>query len=92
MSRNVFCQFLKKEAPAQDFQIIPGELGKKVFENISKEAWQQWQKKQTMLINEKKLNMMNADDRKQIEQAMSAYLFDGIEPEIEGYKPQELKK
>ncbi len=40
-----------------------------------------------MLINEKKMNMMNADDRAFLESAMVAYLFEGIEPEIEGYVP-----
>jgi len=92
MSRTVFCSLLNKEAPGLDFQIIPGELGKKIFDHISQEAWKQWQKKQTMVINEKKLNMMNIEDRKIIEQAMTAYLFEGVEPEIEGYKPQESKK
>ena len=55
MSRTVFCQYLKKEAPALAFQLIPGELGKRIFDNISQEAWSEWQQKQTMFINEKKL-------------------------------------
>ncbi|HCD13486.1 oxidative damage protection protein, partial [Shewanella sp.] len=64
MARTVNCVYLKKEADGLDFQLYPGELGKRIFDNISKEAWGLWQKKQTMLINEKKLNMMNVDDRK----------------------------
>lgn len=59
MSRTVFCVLLNKEADGLDFQLYPGELGKRIFDNISKEAWGQWQHKQTMLINEKKLNMMD---------------------------------
>lgn len=59
MSRQVFCQHLNKDADGLDFQLYPGELGKRIFDNISKEAFAAWQKKQTMLINEQKLNMMN---------------------------------
>ena len=88
MSRTVFCQNLQKEAEGLDFQLYPGEVGKRIFENISKEAWGQWQKKQTMLINENKLNMMNADDRAFLEKAMVDYLFEGKEPKIEGYVPE----
>ena len=89
MSRTVFCQHLNKEADGLDFQLYPGELGKKIFDNISKEAWAEWQKKQTMLINENKLNMMEPTARQFLEQSMSAYLFDGVEPTIEGYVPPE---
>lgn len=87
MSRVVFCQHLKKEGPGLDFQFYPGEVGKRIFDNICQEAWGNWQKKQTMLINEKKMNMMNPDDRAFLEAAMVAYLFEGKEPEIEGYVP-----
>jgi Fe-S cluster biosynthesis and repair protein YggX len=87
MAREVYCEYLKKDAPGLDFQLYPGELGKRIFDHISKEAFTQWQKKQTMLINENKLNMMEANDRKFLEDKMQAYLFEGIEPSIEGYVP-----
>ncbi len=87
MSRTVFCQHLNKDADGLDFQLYPGELGKRIFDNISKEAWALWQKKQTMLINEKKLNMMDADARRFLEEQMQAFLFEGKEPDIEGYTP-----
>ena len=48
----VNCVFLKREAPGLDRQPYPGELGKRIFDNVSKEAWQQWVKHQGMLINE----------------------------------------
>ena len=70
MSRTIFCTFLKRDAEGQDFQLYPGEIGKRIFNEISKEAWSQWMAKQTMLINEKKLSMMNPDDRKLLEQEM----------------------
>ena len=85
--RQVFCQHFNKEADGLDFQLYPGELGKRIFDNISKEAFSEWQKKQTMLINEKKLNMMEPTDRKFLEEQMEAFLFEGKEPSIEGYVP-----
>lgn len=87
MARQVFCEYLKKDADGLDFQLYPGEVGKRIFDNISKEAFTGWQKKQTMLINEQKLNMMEPNDRKFLEEKMVAYLFEGIEPTIEGYVP-----
>lgn len=88
MSRTVYCQFLKKDAEGLAFQLYPGDIGKRIFDNICQEAWTGWQKKQTMLINEKKMNMMNPDDRAFLEKAMVEYLFEGKEPEIDGYVPE----
>ncbi|MGB5854789.1 MAG: oxidative damage protection protein [Oceanisphaera sp.] len=87
MSRTIFCQRLQKEAEGLEFQLYPGELGKRIYDNISKEAWAAWQHKQTMLINEKKLNMMNAEHRQLLEQEMVAYLFEGAEVKVDGYTP-----
>jgi Fe-S cluster biosynthesis and repair protein YggX len=89
MTRLVQCARLGKEAPGLDFQLYPGELGKRIFDNISKEAFAEWQKKQTMLINEHKLNMMEPEARQFLEAQMQAYLFEGKEPDIEGYTPPE---
>lgn len=87
MTRTVQCVYLNKEAAGLDFQLYPGELGKRIFDSVSKEAWSLWQQKQTMLINEKKLNMMNLDDRKLLEEQMINFLFEGKQVEIEGYVP-----
>ncbi|CAH0532587.1 putative Fe(2+)-trafficking protein [Vibrio stylophorae] len=87
MSRIVFCQRLNKEAEGLDFQFYPGDLGKRIFDNISKEAWAEWQKKQTMLINEKKLNMMDPAHRQLLEAEMVKYLFEGHDTVIDGYTP-----
>ncbi|WP_163933418.1 oxidative damage protection protein [Paraferrimonas sp. SM1919] len=89
MSRTVQCAYLKKEAPAMAFQLYPGELGKRIFNEISQEAWKLWQSKQTMLINEHKLNMMDADHRAMLEQQMVGFLFEGKEVQIDGYVPQQ---
>lgn len=88
MARTVFCTRLKKEAEGLHFQIYPGELGKRIFDNISQEAWSEWQQKQTMLLNEKKLNMMDDNDRQYLEQEMVKYLFEGEDIIIEGFTPK----
>jgi Fe-S cluster biosynthesis and repair protein YggX len=87
MSRTVHCAYLNKDADGLDFQLYPGELGKRIFDSISKEAWALWQSKQTMLINENKLNMMDPNARSFLEEKMEAFLFEGKEPDIEGYVP-----
>ncbi|TDF34550.1 oxidative damage protection protein [Alteromonadaceae bacterium M269] len=87
MSRTVFCHVLQKEAEGLDFQLYPGELGKKIYESISKEAWAEWQKKQTMLINEHKLNMMDPEARSFLEAKMQAFLFEGQDVTVDGYVP-----
>ena len=84
MVRTVFCEYLKKDAEGLDFQLYPGELGKRIF---SKQAWGEWIKKQTMLVNEKKLNMMNAEHRKLLEEEIVNFLFEGKDVHIEGYVP-----
>ncbi|PKG57052.1 oxidative damage protection protein [Shewanella sp. Choline-02u-19] len=88
MARTVNCVYFKKEAEGLGFQLYPGDLGKRIFDNVSKEAWTLWQSKQTMLINEKKLNMMNVDDRKFLEVQMVNFLFEGKDVEIEGFVPE----
>lgn len=90
MSRIIFCHYLQKDAEGLDFQLYPGEVGKRIFDQISKEAWQLWMKKQTMFINENKLNMMNAEHRKRIEAEMQAFLFEGKDVVIEGFTPDSL--
>lgn len=75
MSRMVQCVKLGKEAEGLDFQPYPGELGKRVFENVSKEAWQQWMGRQTMLINEYRLSPLDPKSRKMIESEMEKFFF-----------------
>lgn len=91
MARTVFCTYLKQEAEGLDFQLYPGELGKRIFDHISKQAWSEWMKKQTMLVNEKKLNMMNVEHRQLLEQEMVSFLFEGKDVHIEGYVPPSEK-
>ncbi len=84
MSRTVFCQKLNQEAPGLAFQTWPGELGKRVFENISQQAWEMWVNHQTMLINEYRLNPMDPKAKEMIVQEMEKFLFgEGSEPPAE---------
>ena len=75
MSRTVHCLKLGKEAEGLDFQTWPGDLGKKVFDNISKEAWEMWVNHQTMLINEYRLNPMDPQAKELITNEMEKFLF-----------------
>jgi Fe-S cluster biosynthesis and repair protein YggX len=71
----VHCAKLGKEAEGLDRPTYPGELGKRIFESISKEAWQQWMKQQTMLINEYRLSPMDPKARKFLEEQMEKFFF-----------------
>jgi Fe-S cluster biosynthesis and repair protein YggX len=64
MARMVHCIKLNKEAEGLDFPPYPGELGKKIWESVSKEAWGAWLKHQTMLVNENRLNLADVRARK----------------------------
>ena len=89
MSRSVFCRKLQREAEGLAFAPWPGELGKRVYAQISKEAWQQWLAHQTLLINENRLSPMDPRHRAFLEGEMEKFLFgDGAEMPA-GYVPPE---
>ncbi|HHH45127.1 MAG TPA: oxidative damage protection protein [Gammaproteobacteria bacterium] len=75
MARMVHCVKLGKEAEGLDRPVYPGELGKRIFENVSKEAWQQWMQQQTILINEYRLSPVEPKDRKFLEEQMEKFFF-----------------
>ena len=75
MARNVQCVMLKKEAAGLDFAPYPGELGKRIYENVSKEAWAAWLKHQTMLVNENRLNLADARARQYLARQMENHFF-----------------
>jgi Fe-S cluster biosynthesis and repair protein YggX len=87
MARMVKCIKLGKEAPGLDFQPYPGELGKRIFENVSKEAWNQWMSRQTMLINEYRLNPLDPKARKFIEGELEKFFFGEGSTLPPGYVP-----
>ncbi len=84
----IFCQKLQKEAEPMAFAPVPGELGQKIFENISDEAWKTWITHQTMLINEKHLSLADAKSRTYLKEEMEKFLFGGDYDQIEGYVPE----
>jgi Fe-S cluster biosynthesis and repair protein YggX len=85
MARMVKCVKLGKEAEGLDFPPWPGELGKRIFESVSKEAWQQWMGHQTMLMNEYRLNPLDPKARKLIAEEMEKFFFGGGSRPPEGY-------
>jgi len=87
MARMVHCVKLGVEAEGLDRLPYPGELGKRIYQEISKEAWQQWLQHQTMLINEYRLTPIEPKARQFLEQQMELFLFSEGAAPPEGYRP-----
>ncbi|MGE8407293.1 MAG: oxidative damage protection protein [Pseudomonas sp.] len=87
MTRTVMCRKYKEQLPGLERPPYPGPKGQDIFENISQQAWLDWQKEQTMLINEKRLNMMNGEDRKFIQGEMDKFFSGEDFEKAEGYVP-----
>ncbi|MCG8324255.1 MAG: oxidative damage protection protein [Thiotrichales bacterium] len=77
MTRTVHCVKLDKEAEGLAAPTYPGELGQRIFDNVSIEAWQQWLQHQTMLINEYRLTPVEPKARKFLEEEMEKFFFGG---------------
>ncbi len=75
MSGNVNCVKLGCEAEGLDFAPWPGDLGRRIFDNVSKQAWAEWLAHQTMLINENRLNPLDAKTRSFLAEEMEKYFF-----------------
>jgi Fe-S cluster biosynthesis and repair protein YggX len=80
---------LGEEAEGLDYQPYPGELGRRIFEQVSKVAWQRWIRHQTMLINEYRLSAIDPKARKFLEEEMEKFFFGGGSKAPEGYTPPE---
>jgi Fe-S cluster biosynthesis and repair protein YggX len=87
MARTVHCIKLGREAEGLDFPPYPGELGKRLYESVSKEAWAQWQRHQTMLINENRLNLADPKARKYLAEQMEKHFFGEGADTASGYVP-----
>ena len=87
MSRTVHCAKLGKELEGLERTPYPGELGQKIYDTISKEAWQAWLKQQTILINEYRLSMIDPKARQFLEEQMQKFLFEGEEQKPDSYVP-----
>lgn len=87
MARMVNCIKLGVEAEGLDFPPMPGELGKKLWENVSKEAWAQWIRLQTMIINENRLNLADPQHRKYLSEQVTKHFFGEGADQISGFVP-----
>ena len=88
MSRMVHCVLLKKDAEGLDQPTYPGPLGQRIFENVSKEGWQQWLRHQTILINENRLTPIDPQHRKFLETEMEKFFFGDGSELPEQFKPE----
>ena len=87
MARMVKCVKLGREAEGLDRPTYPGELGKRIYENVSKEAWAQWLKQQTMLVNENRLNLADPKARKYLMEQTERHFFGEGADTASGYVP-----
>ena len=87
MTRMVKCIKLGREAEGLTLPPYPGELGKRIFENVSKEAWQMWLRHQTMLINEHRISPIDPKARSFLETEMENFFFGAGSAPPEGYVP-----
>lgn len=91
MARTVQCAKLGKEAEGLDRPPYPGEIGSRIYENVSKEAWGMWLTHQTMLINEYRLVLADAQSRKFLQEEMEKFFFGAGSQAPEGYRPAEAE-
>ncbi len=87
MSRTVHCAKLDKELEGLERPPYPGELGQKIYDTISKEAWQAWLKQQTILINEYRLSVIDPKAREFLEDQMQKFLFENEEQKPDSFVP-----
>lgn len=88
MARTVKCVLLGEELPGLERPPYPGPLGQRIYEQVSQQAWQQWLRHQTMLINEYRLSVIEPKARKFLEQEMEKFFFSGGAEKPEGYRPE----
>ena len=87
MARTVQCIHLKKEADGLEFSPYPGELGQRIYAQVSKEAWALWLKHQTMLVNENRLNLADQRARQYLARQMENFFFGSGADQVAGYVP-----
>ena len=89
MSKTVRCIKLGKEAEGLQFPPFPGALGKRIYDNVSREAWQAWLEHQKMLVNENRLNLADPAARKYLMEQTEKYFFGAGADSASGYVPPE---
>ncbi len=88
MARTIQCVKLEKEAEGLDFPPYPGDLGKKIYESVSKEAWQLWLGQQTMLINEYRLSLADSKSQQFLKLELEKFFFGEGSDLPEEYTPE----
>jgi len=88
MTRTVMCRKYKEELEGLERPPLPGAKGQAIFEAVSKKAWTEWQAQQTMLINEKRLNLIDPQARKYLAEQMERFFDNEPIERIEGYVPK----
>ena len=89
MPRMIICRKYKREMEGLDAPPMPGNVGQDLFENISKKAWKEWVEHQTMIINEKHLNMMDMGSRTYLREQMEKFFSGEKYDQADGYTPNE---
>ncbi|OGT63753.1 MAG: oxidative damage protection protein [Gammaproteobacteria bacterium RIFCSPHIGHO2_12_FULL_45_12] len=89
MSRLIHCVKLDKEAEGLEQPPLPGEIGVRIYEHISSQAWEMWLTHQTMLINEYRLSLIDPKSRTFLLKEMEKFLFGGGSEKPAGYVPNE---
>jgi len=89
MTRTVFCRKYQQDLEGLEAPPLPSKRGQEIFENVSKRAWLAWQDLQTMIINERHLNMLDPESRKFLTEQMERFLNNDPVEGAEGYVPPE---
>ena len=92
MSRTVHCRKYQQDLPGLDKPPYPGPKGQEIYQSVSRRAWEEWQKHQTMLINEKHLNLREAEARTFLQEQMDKFLSGQDFEQAEGYVPPEANQ
>ena len=88
MSRKVFCQKYQAELDGLECPPFPGPKGEWVFEHVSRQAWQEWLKHQTLLINEKRLSLIDPATRVFLDEQREKFFRGEQVEQAEGWKPE----
>jgi Fe-S cluster biosynthesis and repair protein YggX len=87
MTKTITCIKLGSDQEAMDFPPFPGALGERIFQNVSKKAWQAWLEQQKMLVNENRLNLADPEARKYLKEQTESYFFGDGADSAQGFVP-----
>jgi Fe-S cluster biosynthesis and repair protein YggX len=88
-ARTVFCVKLQKELPGLDAPPWPGELGQRIFANVSQEAWTMWEERMKMILNEYRLLPFQKEAQQLVAKHMEEFFFSQDAALPPGYVPQQ---